>query len=224
MRARGPPFTGRLGSSLESHALFWLTGCLHLEIEDGTRCRMQTPPESVEMRLQTRKTMVLAPTTARLRRVKGYMLAEVMVAVGVVSLFMVVCFTSIMQNRSVSFKSREEAVVMDFLIHYTESLKGLPYQNVQTGKAVGTLFDGEDGAPNIRIPADGVAVSLNTSDYLAFHPDLIWIKNLDPKLKVKLTQESADVKHVTVSVEWDSPLGRGGRLQDQLDLVRVKDL
>lgn len=156
--------------------------------------------------------------------VPGFTLAEVMIAVGVLSLFMVVCFTSIVQNRALNHKSREEAIAMDFLVHYVESIKGLPFEEVSPGQPIGTLFNGQGGAPNIRIPANGSPVSLTTPDYQTFHPDLIWLANRNPQLRVKMTAQSASVLHLLASVEWDAPLGRGGRMHEELDLVRVMDL
>ena len=166
--------------------------------------------------------------TALKRRLKGFTLIEAMMGVGVLALFVVACFTGIIFNRVASMKAKEEAIAMDFLVHYVEMIKALPFNEVVNGFPINPLFDGSGGAPEIIIPANNSLVALNTGDFEAFHPDLVWLHNRNPKLQVTLDTLSAGGvphdKHLNVKLTWDAPLGRGGRQQAQLDLVRTKDL
>lgn len=129
-----------------------------------------------------------------------------------------------MFNRVVSMKAKEEAIVMDYLIHYVETIKALPFSEVIAGRPINPLYNGAGGAPNITIPASTVAI--NTSAFETFHPDLLWLHNRSPQMLVTLgTQDGlTHDKHLNVKVLWDAPFGRGGRLSMQLDLVRTKDL
>jgi len=69
--------------------------------------------------------MKFASKFFRLHRVGGFTLAEGLIAVGVLSLFVMACFSSISFNRVAAAKAKEEAIVMDFLVHYTEAIKGM---------------------------------------------------------------------------------------------------
>jgi len=155
-------------------------------------------------------------------------LVEVMISVAVLALFMGACFACILFNRLTSMKSKEEAIATDFLIHYIETVKALPFSEVASGHPINPLLDGTMGSPNIRIPVDDSWVALNTVDYESFHPDLSWVHNRNPQMRVALTPRTTngapyDV-HLNVTMAWDAPLKRAGPLQVQLDLVRTKDL
>jgi hypothetical protein len=158
----------------------------------------------------------------------GFTLAEVMVAVGCLAVFVSACFSSILFNRLALMKAKEEAIALDFLIHYAETVKGLPFEQVVPGYPISPLLDGQDGAPNIRIPGDDSWVAVNTPDYEAFHPDLLWVHNRHPTMRVHLaTQILNGAPHDTylnIKLAWDPPLNSSNRLQVQLDLMRNKDL
>jgi len=158
----------------------------------------------------------------------GFTLAESMVAVFILSLVTLACFSTITFSRGVATKAKEQAIAVDFLMHYTELVRGLPYNEVATGNPINPLFDGDSGSPDIRIPASGTWLSLNTNDYETFHPDLIWLHNRQPKLRVTLGSERvnglAHAKHLKISIAWDAPLGLGARLHQDAELIRVQDL
>jgi len=158
----------------------------------------------------------------------GFTLVEAMLGVGVLALFVLACFSGIVFNRVASMKAKEEAIAMDFLVHYCEMIKALPFSNVANGQPINPLFNGVNGAPSVTIPASSTAVSLNTTNFETFHPDLIWLHNRNPQLQVTLTTVSVSGaphdKQLNVKLTWDPPLGRGGRQQTQLDLLRTKDL
>jgi hypothetical protein len=176
--------------------------------------------DSERMNMQLRKS--------RSRQRGGFSLAEGLIAVAVLSLFVMACFNSIAVSRVTATKSKERGLTTDFLVHYTEMIRGLPFSDVETGRAINPLLDGSQDSPDIRIPPNDVWVALNTDDFETFHPDLTWIRHRNPKMRVTLTTENRlgepHTKHLNVRVEWDAPLNRGGRLHQQADLIRVKDL
>ena len=135
------------------------------------------------------------------RRVAGFTLVESMLALGALGLFFAACFSGIMFNRAASMKAKEQAIVMDYLVHYVETIKALP-------------------------PANTSWVAINAADFELFHPDLPWLHNRNPRMQVTLDTQGGLThdKHLNVKVAWDAPFGRGGRLTNQLDLVRTKDL
>lgn len=165
---------------------------------------------------------------SRARTGGGFTLAEAVIAVGVVSIITAACLASIVFSRVTATKAKEQAIAMDFLVHYAEMIRALPYREVSAGNAINPLLNGELGAPNIRIPTDDSWVQLDTDHYETFHPDLMWIHHRNPKLRVALTTENvrgeSHTKHLNICVEWDAPLKRGKRLRQQTDLIRVKDL
>lgn len=148
----------------------------------------------------------------------GFTLIESMVALGTLALFFAAVLSGIMFNRVTAMKAKEEAIVMDFQIHYVEMIKALPFNEVTVGRPINPLFT------NITIP--GSTVPINTSAFEIFHPDLVWLHNRNPQMWVTLGTQNGLThdKHLNVKVAWDAPLGRGGRLSTQLDLVRTKDL
>ena len=151
-----------------------------------------------------------------------------MIGVAALALFVAACFSGIMFNRMASLKAKEEAIAMDYLIHYVETIKALQFSEVTGGYPINPLFNGSAGSPSITIPASAAWVAINTADFETFHPDLLWLKNRNPKMQVTLTTQSVSGvphdKQMNVKVAWDSPLGRGGRLSVQLDVLRTKDL
>jgi prepilin-type N-terminal cleavage/methylation domain-containing protein len=166
-------------------------------------------------------------TSSRLY-VRGFTLAEVMIGVAVLGLFILACFSGIVFNRVAAMKSKEEAIATDFLVHYSELIKALPFNNVANDFPINPLFNGSGGAPRIAIPVNSTPVALNTTNFETFHPDLIWLHNRAPQIQVTLTTTSVSGtphdKHLNIRLTWDPPLGRGRRLQSQMDLVRTKDL
>lgn len=161
--------------------------------------------------------------------VGGFTLVEAMLGVGVLALFVLACFSGIVFNRVASMKAKEEAIATDFLLHYSEMIKALPFSSVANGLPINPLYNGSRSpAITIAIPASSTPVALNTANFETFHPDLIWLHNRNPQLQVTLTTTSvASVphdKHLNIKLSWDAPLGRGGRQQTQMDLLRTKDL
>jgi len=131
-------------------------------------------------------------------------------------------------NRLTTYKEKELAILSDFTLHYMEQIKGLPFNEVVPGHSINTLYDGENGAPNIRIPQIADWQSIDTADYEDFHPELVWLndRNLEMKINLTVTQVDAEdhTKHLELELRWDAPLGRGYKQSFAMDMVRVKDL
>lgn len=161
-------------------------------------------------------------------RKSGYTLVEAVLTLGVISLFVVVCLSAIVFCRVSAVKAKEQAIAMSFLEHYAELIRAMPFAHVAPGFPINPLFDGVGGAPNLRIPASEDWLSVATEDYLAFHPDLTWLENRDPEFRVLLQVSEVGgephTKHVRLEFRWRAPLGRGDRIQQSLDLIRVRDL
>ena len=61
------------------------------------------------------------------RGASAFTLVEQMISVAILALFMAACFAGILMNRLIAMKAKEEAIAMDFLIHYVETVKALPF-------------------------------------------------------------------------------------------------
>jgi hypothetical protein len=160
----------------------------------------------------------------------AFTLVEAMIALGVMVLFTAACLSAILVNQISTRKSKEEAIAMDFLTKYAETVKALPFTSVFAGQHINSLYDGliHNGVlfPLINIPASGVPVPVNTPDYLLFYNDLLWFNNRNPTMTVTLTP-SAVVGHdieVNIKLDWDPPLSKGARQEVQVDFLRTKDV
>jgi hypothetical protein len=169
------------------------------------------------------------------RGVKGtaaFTLVEAMIALGVMVLFTAACLSAILVNQISTRKSKEEAIAMDFLTKYAETVKALPFTSVVAGMPINNLYNGVSPAPLIAIPANPTPVALlspvNAPTYLFFYPDLQWFNNRNPQMMVTLTPNTvAGVLHdieVNVKLDWDPPLSKGGRQEVQVDFLRTKDV
>lgn len=158
----------------------------------------------------------------------GFTLVETMLASGAVGLFVMVCATAIVFDQVAVRKAKEHALVMDFLTHYAENLKALPYAYLAPGQPINSLYNGADGAPSILIPsATNGWFSITNSSYQTFDPDLIWLANRNPQMLVTLNSNyvsGAGEIDVNLRVDWDAPLQKGGRLEVQMDLLRTTGL
>lgn len=148
-----------------------------------------------------------------------------MIAVMVAALFTAGVLSAIVMNQVATRKAKEEALAANFLTKYLEHLKALPFDSVLASQPINSLFNGVSGAPNIVIPADTNWVSINTTDYQTFYPDLLWVTNRNAKLQVVLTTRSVSGvvhdKEINAHMAWDSPLQKGARLEVQMDLLRT---
>lgn len=161
-------------------------------------------------------------------RLGGFSLPDVLFASFVVSFVVLVGLGSMSLSQITRTKAEDEAIGLDFLVHYLETLKGLPFDDLRPALPINPLYNGAGGAPNIRIPGDATAFSVNNTNYLAFHPELAGMLSLNPMLSVTYSAQSSggvdQSKHIEAVLSWDAPLGRGTRHSVRLNLVRVKDL
>ena len=148
-----------------------------------------------------------------------------MIASGILGFFLAACLTAIVVDQVCTRKAKEEAIAMDFLTKYAENIKALPFDFVAPGLPINSLYNGTVGAPLITIPTDSSWVSLNNTNYQLFYPDLIWLSNRNPKMRVVFTQNSiARAVHdieINVKLDWDAPLTQGGQLEVQVDFLRT---
>ena len=164
----------------------------------------------------------------RSRNAAGFTLAEAMIAVGVTGIFVAGCVWAIISDQVCLRKAKEEAIGMNFLTKYVETLKALPFSSVAPGLPINYYFDGSGGAPLITIPATNSWVPVNTTAFETFYPDLLWLTNRNPAMQVSLTQNSVggsvhDIE-INVRFDWDPPLGEGGRLEVVVDCLRTVDV
>ena len=166
------------------------------------------------------------------RGTAAFTLAEALIASAIFGIFVAACLSAIFVNQICMRKSKEEAVAMDFLTKYVENLKSLPFDSVAVGQPISGLYDGNvhDGVtlPLIAIPANNTWVSVANTNYQQFNFDLLWIQNRNPQMQVTLTQRSVSGvvhdKEINVKLDWDSPLGKGGRLEVQVDTLRTANV
>jgi hypothetical protein len=151
-----------------------------------------------------------------------------MIASGVLALLTAGALLAIGFDQIAVRKAKEQAIAMDFLTHYVENIKALPFNYIVAGYPVNSIYNGANGAPAILIPADSSWVPIDTADFETFDPDLLWLSNRHPKMQVTLTPNLVGgVLHdleVNVKMDWDAPLSRGGRLDVQVDIFRTKDV
>jgi hypothetical protein len=151
-----------------------------------------------------------------------------MITVGVLAIITAACLCSLLVDQIAVRKAKEEAITMDFLTKYVENIKSLPFTSVAPGSPINYLYNGAGGGPLISIPPNTSWVSLNTTDFQTFYPDLLWLNNRNPAMQVTLTQNSeAGTPHdieINIKVDWDSPLSSGGRQEVQVDFCRTADV
>lgn len=173
-----------------------------------------------------RRGLACARTTCRKKRgVAAFTLAEVVMSVGLMGIFVAASMSAIIADRISNRKAKEHAIGMDFLTKYVENIKALPFASVAPGLPINSIYNGVGGAPLVTIPATNNWVSLNTTNFLTFYPDLVWLSNRNPTMLVTLTQNSvAGMLHdieINVRIDWDAPLAAGERQEVQVDILRT---
>jgi hypothetical protein len=162
------------------------------------------------------------------KRLAAFTLMEAVISVGLMGIFVAASMSAIIADQVCSRKAKEQAIGMDFLTKYVENIKALPFASVAPGLPVNSIYDGVGGAPLVAIPANSSWISLSTTDFQTFYPDLVWLSNRNPMMQVNLTQNSvAGALHdleINVKIAWDAPLSSGGRLEVQVDCLRTVDV
>ena len=158
----------------------------------------------------------------------AFTLVEVMMAAGLMGVFVAACLSAVVTDQVCTRKAKEEAIAMDFLTKYVENIKALPFASVVPGLPINSIYNGTGGSPLITIPTDSSWVPLTNTSFQTFYPDLLWFNNRNPKMQVVLAQNSvAGSLHdmeINVKVDWDAPLSKGGRLEVQVDFLRTLDV
>jgi hypothetical protein len=173
--------------------------------------------------------LVCARATCRKRRgIAAFTLAEAVISVGLMGIFVAASMSAIIADQISSRKAKEHAIAMDFLTKYVENIKALPFTSVAAGLPINSIYDGVGGAPLVTIPTKSAWVSLSTTNFLTFYPDLVWLNNRNPMMLVTLTQNTvAGYLHdmeINVKVDWDAPLAAGGRQEVQVDILRTANV
>ncbi len=136
--------------------------------------------------------------------------------------------SAIVADQVASRKAKEHAIGMDFLTKYVENIKALPFASVAAGLPINSIYDGVGGAPLVTILTNNTPVSLLSTNFQIFYPDLVWLNNRHPTLQVTLTTNSvAGALHdieINVKMDWDAPLTKGGRQEVQVDVLRTVDV
>jgi hypothetical protein len=162
------------------------------------------------------------------RAAAAFTLMEAVISVGLMGIFVAASMSAIVTDQICSRKAKEQAIGMDFLTKYVENIKALPFTSVAPGLPINSIYNGVGGAPLITIPTSNSWVSLNTTSFQTFYPDLVWLNNRNPMMQVTLTQNSvAGALHdieINVKIDWDAPLAAGGRLEVQADFLRTADV
>jgi hypothetical protein len=163
----------------------------------------------------------------RKRRIGAFSLIETTVALGLVGIFFSAALAAIVTNQVCDRKAKEDAIAMDFLTKYVENIKAQPFTSIAPGMPINSIYNGVGGAPLIAIPATNSPVSLNTTAFQTFYPDLVWLTNLNPTMTVALTQNSVngalhDIE-INAKVDWTAPLAKGGQMEVQVDFYRTVD-
>jgi hypothetical protein len=147
---------------------------------------------------------------------------------GLLGIFVAASTAAVITDQVCSRKAKEQAIGMNFLTKYVENIKALPFGSVALGMPVNSIYNGVGGAPLITIPASGTWVSIATTDFQTFYPDLLWLSNRNPKMLVTLTPTSVDLTlhdmEINVKIDWDAPLSKGGRMEVQVDFLRTVDV
>lgn len=162
------------------------------------------------------------------RQVAGFTIGETVMAVGILGLLVLVNFAALSMCRTTTYRVNDRCLVHDFMVHYLEQIKSLPFDQVVANQPVNGLYNGVGGVPNIRIPVSTDWFALTNADYQAFHPDLVWLSRRSPAARVTLTTTSLGGqphdKQLSLEVRWQSQLSPGQLESRRLDLVRVRDL
>ena len=162
------------------------------------------------------------------RAAAGFSLVESLVAISIVSVLFIVNMGAISMHRIQGAKEMELSIVSDFCGHYLEQVRGMDFDALTPNTPINHLFNGEQGAPNIRIPVDEEWIRIDTEDYQIFHPELVALDNRELEMRVDTTTTSeagvARSKHVLLEIRWNPPLGKGSKLLLRNDLVRYRDI
>jgi len=166
--------------------------------------------------------------SGKARGTAAFTIAEAMIAVGLMGIFVAASMSAILIDQISSRKAKEQSIAMDFLTKYVENIKALPFTSVARGLPINYIYNGVGGAPLITIPTNSSWVSLSTTNFQTFYPDLVWLSNRNPMMQVTLTQNSvAGTLHdieINVRIDWDPPLAAGARQEVQVDLLRTANV
>ncbi|MBI3414475.1 MAG: prepilin-type N-terminal cleavage/methylation domain-containing protein [Verrucomicrobia bacterium] len=158
----------------------------------------------------------------------AFSLPEVMFAVAILAIMFLANLSAISLTRVQMAKDKQQAIMLDFALHYLELVRSMAFVDIRQNVAVNPLYSGANGGVQIMIPASSAWSSLNTTNYRTFHPELTWLLSQNPEISVNVnTQLTAGViknKSVVLQLRWDPALNKGSKQTVRMDLVRAADL
>ena len=126
----------------------------------------------------------------------GFSLPEVMMAVAILSLFVLANFSILSFSRIQTVKDHERGIMLDFASHYLELVKGLPFAEIKNGTPINALYDGASGGTLVTIPTSTNWFTIDNVNFHSFHPDLVWLSPRIPQMSVFLeTRAIAGIPH-----------------------------
>lgn len=161
---------------------------------------------------------------------KGFTLVEVILASAILAIVSLGVIYLISEHGIIKQKAKDEAIMMSFAKQYIEILRNKDYRDIKYNTAINTLYDGAHNSPQIKVPVNGTTwVSLLTTNYLTFHPDLQWFVGRSPQLRCEIIDFPAaplsniTKKHIRVDLRWDPPLNRGKKQTLRFDTIVYTD-
>jgi type II secretory pathway pseudopilin PulG len=152
---------------------------------------------------------------------RGMTLVEVVFATLILGAAFFTTMGVLSYSRLEQQKAMDRDIMLDFLHHYLEVARGGPYDNIVPGQPINALYDGTrdillpaGGTTKISItfpPSDGNWISLNTTSFQVFHPDLVWLSSRDPQYRVTITTQQVGgyprARTIRLELRWHPPLG-----------------
>lgn len=148
-------------------------------------------------------------------RRRGFTIVEVVIAAAILSLFFLGTCAILHFQRLAQRKVLEQSIMVDFAKHYLELARNQAFFAIAYGAPINPLYNGANGWPNITFPASASTwVSLNSTDYRTFNPDLQYVANKSPQflctLNTQVTAAGSRAIHLYLVAIWQPPLGFGG--------------
>jgi prepilin-type N-terminal cleavage/methylation domain-containing protein len=156
----------------------------------------------------------------------GFSMVETLVSVLILGIVFSAGMSAIAFSRLARHDQMERSIMTGFALHYAELLRAVPFSDLKPGQPLNSMFDDKAHGIFLGLPPNGEWQSITNATLLQFHPELVWIRELDPRLKMEMVPSSANPqnqKEIRLTVDWVRPLA-AARSHLDLNLVRVKDL
>lgn len=143
----------------------------------------------------------------------GFTLVEVMLASAILATLVFSVMALLQVHLVMMRKTLEHSIMLDFAQHYMEIVQGQDFEAITHvgNRPINLIYNGSGGMPDIRFPANSDFFSINTDDYILFHPELAMLSQRDPRMSVTITdntrpgEPNVSVKLVRVQLDWLLP-------------------